>query len=232
VTLDPEYVAQAPQAEDAPPVPGFTGWWDASDPGSIQGGLGNTVATWKDKSGFARHLSQATDAQRPYTGSWNQNGRNVVWTHGKAAGMTGSSPQSGQPYTVVTVGAETSGDGVQRDMWIMRVSTGEGRLYRDGSDSILLYLGAGLSSGRKWEKGRPHVVSSTFNGASSAIGVDGRYSVTGNLGAQNDTGWEVFRFGGEQWFGWIGEIVAYARLLTPSELQLTERYLMRKWGLS
>jgi hypothetical protein len=230
--LDIEVVAQPSQAEERPPVEGFTGWWDASDAGSIQGGLGDRVATWKDKSGGARHLAQATDAQRPYTGSWSQNGRNVIWTHGKAAGMTGNSPQSGQPYSVFTVGAETSGDGTQRDMWIMRVSTGEGRLYRDGSDSILLYLNATLNSGRKWERRRPHVVTSVVNGASSRIGVDGRYAVTGNLGAQADTQWEVFRFGGEQWYGWIGEIVAYARLCTASEIALTEAYLIRKWGLA
>jgi hypothetical protein len=231
--LDLEVIAQAPQAEDRPPVPGFSGWWDASDQASVQTAIGDHVSQWRDKSGNARHLTQATDATRPYTGSWSQNGRNVVWTHGKTTFMQGASPQSGQPYTLVTVAADTVGDGNQRDLWIMRVGSGEGRLYRNSGDDILLYGGATVSSGRKWERRRPHVVTSVFNTSATQIRVDGRYSASGSLGHTGDASWTVFAFpgGSEAWMGWIGEIVAYARLLTASEIQLTESYLTRKWGV-
>jgi hypothetical protein len=75
-------------------------------------------------------------------------------------------------------------------------------------------------------------VTTVVNGASSTIRVDGRYAVSGSVGAQADTQWTVFQFGGEQWYGWVGEIVAYARLVTASEIQLTEAYLTRKWGIA
>jgi hypothetical protein len=56
--------------------------------------------------------------------------------------------------------------------------------------------------------------------------------VTGNLGAQGDASWTIFGMpGSEAWFGWIGEIVAYARLVTASEIERTEQYLVRKWGI-
>lgn len=238
MTLDPEYVAQAPQAEDRPPVPGFSGWWDASDPDSIQGGIGNSVAEWRDKSGFARHLTQTTDANRPWTGSWNQNGRNVVWTTGKASALRGPVPLTGVPWYVFLAAANTASDAVQRTLMSGFYSAGNewGRVYRPGSNAISLYAGAVLSSPQLWARDRPRVVMGMFNGASSELRVDGRTFTPGSVagGGGNSVDQSLFGLGlSESWFGWVGEMITYdARTLTTSEVQRTESYLTRKWGLS
>lgn len=52
-------------------------WLDASDSGSITLN-GSTVSQWNDKSGNARHFTQATGGNQPTYTSSGQNGLNVV----------------------------------------------------------------------------------------------------------------------------------------------------------
>jgi hypothetical protein len=235
--LDIEVVAQAPQAEDRPPVPGFSGWWDASDPVTIQGGLGDSVATWRDKSGFARHLTQATDANRPVTGSWTQNGRNLVWAISRQAVLAGPVPLTTQPFTMFIAAANAATDGVQRTVVTGFGGSGVewGRIYRPTSNPVSMYAGAVMSSSQLWELRRPRVVAATFNGASSSLRVDGRYVTPGSQGGNGNSAQQsVFGLGiNESWYGWIGELIYYdARTLTAGELGRIESYLMRKWGIA
>jgi hypothetical protein len=233
-----ELVAQAPQAEDRPPVPGFSGWWDASDPGSLQGGLGDRLAAWQDKSGFGRHLTQTTDANRPYTGSWTRNGRNVVWTTGKVSALRGTVPLTAVPWSVFLAAANTAADAVQRTLVSGFYSAGTewGRVYRPTSNAIALYAGAVLASAQLWVRDRTRVVMGTFNGASSELRVDGRFITTGSVagGGGNSVDQSLFGLGlSESWYGWVGEMITYdARTLTTSEIQRTESYLTRKWGIA
>lgn len=67
-------------------IPGLTGWWDASDSGSLfdadTGGSAATadgdVGRIQDKSGNNRHFTQATAADRPRRKTSVQNGLDVV----------------------------------------------------------------------------------------------------------------------------------------------------------
>lgn len=52
-------------------------WLDAADTSTITES-GGAVSEWRDKSGNARHASQATAGNRPATGSATLNGRNVI----------------------------------------------------------------------------------------------------------------------------------------------------------
>jgi len=232
-----EIVAQPPQADPAPPVPGYSGWWDASDQGSIQGGIGNTAAAWRDKSGAGRHMTQATDANRPWTGGLTVNGRNVLLSSGKVSNLAGNIPLTTQPFTVFLVAANVAPDAVQRTCWAGFVSAGVewGRIYRPTSNAIAIYAGGGVTSSQAWLAGRVRVVSAIFNGASSTLNVDSRTQNTGAVGGNgNSVTGGAFGLGlSESWFGWIGELIVYdARALTASEIQRVEAYLMRKWGLA
>ena len=74
-----------------------------------------------------------------------------------------------------------------------------------------------------------------FNGGSSTLNVDSRYLTAGGVGGNgNSTTHGVFGLGlSELWFGWIGELIIYdAVALTGSQVQRTEQYLARKWGLA
>lgn len=52
-------------------------WLDASDTSSITSSAGK-VSQWSDKSGNARHFTQATSINQPTTGASTQNGFNVI----------------------------------------------------------------------------------------------------------------------------------------------------------
>jgi hypothetical protein len=56
-------------------------WLDASDTSSITSSAGK-VSQWNDKSGNARHFTQATSANQPTTGAATQNGFNVISFNG------------------------------------------------------------------------------------------------------------------------------------------------------
>ena len=68
-------------------IAGLAAWYDASDASSLfQNSNGTTavsalndpVGRWSDKSGNARHLTQATNSQRPLYRPADQNGRGVL----------------------------------------------------------------------------------------------------------------------------------------------------------
>jgi len=237
--LDIEVVAQSPQAEDRPPVEGFSAWYDASDRGSIGSGPDGQVAEWRDKSAGARHMTQATTAYRPVSGSWSQNGRNVVFGHSGTQHMSSSAPPFGitaQPWTAFVVAMHYRGTN-QQTAW--SASQGEsneiGRNYRAGGGAISVWANAGFSSPLNWELGRPRVVSTVFNGGSSQLVVDGYRKTTGSLANPGGfaNGARLFAYGFSEYFeGWIGEVVVYPRRCTDIEIQRVEAYLTRKWGIA
>jgi len=57
------------------PMSGLTGWWDASDASTI---TGSPASQWNDKSGNARHFTQATSGSRPATGTRTLKSLNVL----------------------------------------------------------------------------------------------------------------------------------------------------------
>lgn len=58
-------------------LPNVQFWYDADDASTITSS-GGLVSQWNDKSGNARHLTQATSGSRPSTGTRTLNGRNVI----------------------------------------------------------------------------------------------------------------------------------------------------------
>lgn len=64
-------------------IPNLMGWWDASDAATVHATSGR-VTQWDDKSGNARHMTQATDASRFTTGSRTTNGLNTFEGAGAA----------------------------------------------------------------------------------------------------------------------------------------------------
>ena len=70
------------QIRNAPYTPYEVGpklalWLDANDTATIINDDGN-VSEWRDKSGNNLHLTQDTNASKPFTGGHTQNGSNVV----------------------------------------------------------------------------------------------------------------------------------------------------------
>ena len=85
-------IVAAAKIAGPPPIPttGLAGWWDAADLATITAAAG-AVSEWRDKSGGNFHLTQATAAAKPTTGTATQNGRNVfVFDGGDVLNYTGA----------------------------------------------------------------------------------------------------------------------------------------------
>lgn len=228
--------AQPPQAELRPPVEGFSGWWDASDIGSMQTTPNGRVSQWRDKSGNARHLAQGGGPNyQGWTGSVTVNGRNVYFQQpGITALMQGPAPVSTGVFSVCFVASAWNVVGV-RNPWVMGTSSGEGTVYLDADGTIATRQNTGFDTGRAWELRRTRVVVGRFNGNTGhQVDVDGRYPHSGGGGpGLPGASWDLgAREVSETWIGWIGEVVVYTRLLTASETERMSAYLLRKWGLA
>ena len=77
----------------APPVAGYTGWWDASQISGVADGA--KLSSWPDLSGNGHHLAQATGANQPtyYKTTVGQlvNSQPVVVFDGAASGRHNNS---------------------------------------------------------------------------------------------------------------------------------------------
>ena len=71
-------------------IAGLQAWWDASDSSTITSSS-SAVSQWRDKSGNARHLAQATGSKQPLTATDSINGLNVLKFDGVDDIMTTSS---------------------------------------------------------------------------------------------------------------------------------------------
>ena len=84
-------------------------WLDASDSSTIEEN-GGKVSQWDDKSGNNNHLTQATDANQPTTGTRSQNGLNVLDFNGDYLTKVFA---VAQPYTVFAVAKSDAPTGGQ-----------------------------------------------------------------------------------------------------------------------
>lgn len=76
-------LAGAPAAAAWTPasLPSLAGWWDASNAGSITASSGR-VSQLNDLSGLGKHMTQATGANQPLTGSHTVNSLNAIFFDG------------------------------------------------------------------------------------------------------------------------------------------------------
>src|SRR5207253_147257 len=89
-------------------IAGCQAWYDPSDLASITSS-GGAVSQLNDKSGNARHLTQATGSLQPITGTRTQNGLNVIDFDGVDDYMDSPSFSVSQPFTEFVVSLSDSG---------------------------------------------------------------------------------------------------------------------------
>lgn len=224
---------------------GLALWLDASDTSTITESSG-AVSQWNDKSGYGRHVSQATSANQPTTNSTSQNGLNTLSFDGGGDKMSTAAAwgtfNGPTPRTALIV-AKAGTTGYR---WILAFGSesNTGRIYMVGTPSsntnayvawsgdhdsgyamgttshrIIVSRLAGLRSSQIWlDGGAP----SNFT-----TSVDVNTTSTGPLWVsrqyQNDAEW---------WKGEIAEIILCSETLTIGEINLIGRWLADKWGLT
>lgn len=212
----------------------LVGWWDASDASTFTYSSGVFVSQWRDKSGQARHLSQASTVKQPVR-SGTVNGVTSVVFNGVAradcmsTGTLGAAPT--KPSTVLLVARNTTASGQRNAV----MAGTDGRLFRTTGDTIDAYQGSFLSTGASWGTTAAHAMVCVFNGASSKIAVDSGAWVTGNAGsgAFSTAGWTVGAIAGETseyWQGDICEVIHVNATISDAEKTAWFTYATTKWG--
>lgn len=204
-------------------LPSLVAWYDASDTATITSS-GGAVSQWDDKSGNGYHLTQATGAMKPTTGSTTQNGLNTVSFDGTDL-IANTSISLTQPNMVIIVCKFAASNAFVFD----EDSGNSPRQILNRSSNWRLFAGAYADSGMAVDTAW-HVFSCLFNGASSQLWVDGTGSGAINPGTENMTG---MAFGGANslpFTGEIGEFVACDPDLSAGDRQAAEAALSTKWG--
>lgn len=243
-----------------PPAPEELGavlWFDASDTSTISES-GGAVSQWNDKSGNGYHVTQATAANQPTTGSSTLNGLNVISFDGtndnlvrSTSSIVGKNTSGATTYCVArwtSLGSLSA---------VLAVSAGGGN-----SGSARLQTQADTSS--KAQVGGRTLDADSFatQASSSSLSTADYFIVTGGYDYANtdlyvylgstlegtnnsfqsatttsNTDSELIRLGASAsslsfFTGYIAEIVVFNGFHSPSERSTMWTYLANKWGLT
>lgn len=236
-----------PPASSAPFAPtsiaGLVLWLDASDASTVTLDGSNNVSQWNDKSGNARHATQATVLTRPNYVTAAQNGLNAIRTTAAGALHIQTAQFSAETFfgtnrndcTHFLVWKFTSGTIAQRT-WIGNdtnridwIGSASRTLTWNGSNYSPTAFGASTS----WR-----CLTSRFDGPNSKH--DSWNSSTKVATQTNFTGFAMasastyrVRFGNDAVAADadFGEAIYYNRPLTDAEVTQVIDYLRAKWGL-
>ena len=211
-------------------------WYDSSNAASVRTGASgmsqasvtDPVSEWRDISGNARHVAQATSANQPVLAAdgitFDPTGGNKRLDGGEALS---------QPFTYVIYASSTvPGSGTKA---LLDSATGAAALFGDadvvGGAEIRSYAGGLFAPGPDWDS-NPHVYIAGFSGASSYIQRDDEAPFTGD---PSTGGFSALRIGDNAagsagMTGSVQEVFVVNRLLTTEEIASVVEYLTGKWG--
>ena len=248
---DPDPPAWAPTdiANIALWLDATSGLYDATTGGSAVTANGAYVARWEDRSGNARHFSQATVNSRPVLATAALNGKPTIFFDGTDDFLdaTYSRPYAAQTLFVVVrmdsgktqsgLFAESQSAASDQSIYLPAVagttsigSTTDGSATRRSASNYAFatyYIATFTHSGT--------TIANYLNGVAAVAESDsfpgGTYNVArARLGGRiNSNGTNV---AGANLPGSIGEVIAYDRLLTTSERDTVHAYLSTKWGIA
>jgi hypothetical protein len=217
-------------------------WFDASDLSTVTlDGSGN-VSDWADKSGNARHTTQATSGIRPI---W---ANNVFGHRPGIKGGTGATlrrltstgtPSLAQPLTVYVV-TKVNGTLDSFACAFNGLQTGSNAAHvalkrSDVSNNPAIWGGTALKTiGSTLSVGSRYILGAVFNGASTVgftNGTDTSASSAGTLGVVsgfNLCGADPANMASDAYFA---EFVVVSKSMSAIERRRMEAYLAWKWGL-
>ena len=227
-------------------------WLDASDTATITASSGS-VSQWSDKSGNGRHVTQATAANQPTTGTRTQNALNVLDFDGGDFLNGGDilDVGSGGITTIGVAKFDSSGDGAlwgksaataANGRWSLLRSVGnlegawqEGsfNLFTQAADSSTAVRAVAQRVTRNTSGGNAIFVNGSAVGtATNTTGTtshDTAYSFF--IGAYQSSSGGVPPLTGYYLDGFIGEVVVYLSVLSDTDLTKVTDYLKTKWGI-
>jgi hypothetical protein len=220
-------------------IAGLSAWYDASVASSLTLTSG-FVSQWDDLSGSGLHLTQATEANRPGTGTIN--GKTAVDFDGSNDLMQVTADVF--PGTLMVVGSLDSIAASAMAAFAADAATNSANAFWISSPAQWRLVGFDASipasyahSGGTALASQP-VLATVLHGASNVSRIDGApLAGTTNVTGGNTQGVTVGArvISGSPstlWNGQIGEVLLFNRVLTASEVSKAESYLASKWGVT
>ena len=220
-------------------IAGCSLWLDGADAATLTQG-GGTVSQWSDKSGNARHITQATTGNQP---TYSSTSNAVVFTGSQYLNIPTALAATTPVYTIFVVERRASAN--------VMFFIGQYNLMSANTALILGYNSATVSHHTTAYVSDCQVTVPTYAGASEPMRIN-RYDYTGttrdtfiNGGALSTT--QSFSATLTTWssanvgigfgttYGYIGniyEIIFYNATLTTTQQQTIESYLAQKWGMT
>ena len=209
---------------------GTTGLFDATSGGNPVTTDGSSIARWEDRSGNARHATQATAIQRPVLKTGIKNGRNIVRfnsTNGLDIPSIVSTDQT--PVWIFCVNYFSSAIAYKNFMNLNQFAY----FYLDPTSK--------LGIGRQFATDEVQVnysinTWSVLGGFSEKSGANTntkiRINQTETSRTTTTTGGSVNNLvGGFAWIGDAAEILVYNSSLSTEAILLIEKYLNYKWSI-
>ena len=209
-----------PSGFDPLSISGLQFWIDSDDASTFTYSSGTEVSQWNDKSGNARHVSQANASLQPSRSTTRNSLSTVAFVDANGDILSTASVTITQPmtifgvirYTNVNTGAHT-------------IISGSGLSIYTNLDLWKMYGGAEINAGS--DDANWHYMTWVANGASSSIRKDGVTGVSGNAG----TGGFASPIDiGADWDGDMAEMLIYNTALGTTDRDAVESYLATKWG--
>ena len=209
-------------------------WWDFSAVATVTKSGSNRVSKVDDKSGNGHDLVQTDADDQPLWVSEDQNDLDVINFVGDRW-MEVSFSAVSQPIT--TAGAFVVPDNGNLTVW--EGDSGGGRLRTVANVAVeetmginsgsLLTSNAVANLYESWS-----YQTAIYNSSSSKIRINGSEEASGDCGTNAQAGFKISTEGGGGGFAnqKMGEIIAYSKVVSGTELEDLETYLSEKWDIS
>lgn len=214
-------------------LPGLAGWYDSSD-SATRTLVSGKVSQWADKSGNARHATQATAGLRYTHSAASVNGLDAFVSSGNGGmNLPGAiTLGTGTHYAFVVGGANRETPFLTtttNDAFALDISAG-GTMYVwgiGGSYVTLTGLGAATSNGSVNLFGSAATTTGALKIFNATDDAHGFYP--GSLGISSITNYD-FGAGSYRLDGTICEVILGDSLLTATQIAIIKAYLKAKWG--
>lgn len=222
-------------------VTGLTFWLDAADPATITVDGSNNVSQWNDKSGNAKHATQATVLVRPALQASQRNGYpGVKFTAASGHFMAGTAFTGTEPFSLFCVVRK---DGAGTGLGAHHINFNPGGSVFGLAVNTNPNTGfGGLIDMTAWRNDATTISNTTFlrQSATKNAGVHVYYR-TGGITFTNNvpstsatpvTNYELGRHSASAYAdATIFEALMYSRLVTAGERNAIHAYLDAKWSI-
>jgi len=229
-------------------IPGCQLWLDGNDQSADSMTLtGNTVNTWKDKSGSGYNFTQNSFASSTLPPISNIGpGKGVYF--GSLQGLRNTSLPFPTTYTIFAVANQLTNSGASAYQYILHSPHSADYIVFFGSrgGNFATFAGSASAWNDTTANSPASSIATTANNVSLLCCTNNGITLTpyfNTVAMTTKTGTNATTTGmiigctflesnHQPWLGTIGEIIIYNSVLTTTQRQTIEGYLARKWGLT